>query len=232
MSTTPAELENSIQLALEAATAANDSAEDVARLSSDTLAAAERLDKFAKGMQPLLLGVVAAAVLCVGLAGLVYLRTLSDMRTATATQIEALTVFSKSVGDLQAQLTNLEGLAETVTAIETAQTAGQQRLEEALTQEITRLSDALTDESEGDPAAPQMLRSLSEALQTSHRETREAFAQGLSDLQLALTRMLADRPEVAKPATQSTTNPAKSAARTPTRKKPQARAEPNPFGFP
>lgn len=232
MSTTPAELENSIQLALEAATAANDSAEDVARLSSDTLAAAERLDKFAKGMKPLLMGVVAAAVLCVGLAGLVYLRTLSDMRTATATQIEALTVFSKSVGDLQAQLTALEGLAETMTAIETAQTAGQQRLEEALTQEVTRLSDALADKGEDDPAAPQMLRSLSETLQTSHRETREAFAQGLSDLQLALTRMLADRPEMAKPATQRTTVPAKSAARTPSRKKPQARVEPNPFGFP
>ena len=35
MSATPTDLENSIQLALEAAAAANDSAEDMARLSAD-----------------------------------------------------------------------------------------------------------------------------------------------------------------------------------------------------
>jgi hypothetical protein len=232
MSTTPAELEHSIQLALEAATAANDSAEDVARLSSDTLAAAARLDKFAKGMKPLMLGVVAAAVLCVALAGLVYLRTLSDMRTATATQIEALTVFSKSVGELQAHMTALEGLSDSVTAIEAAQTAGIDRLEAVLTQEAARLGEAMASDGAEDPAAPQMLRSLSETLQASHVETREAFAQGLSDLQLAMTRMLAERPEVTRSAAQSSVAPARSVAKTPSRKKPQARVEPNPFGFP
>jgi hypothetical protein len=100
MSATPTDLENSIQLALEAAAAANDSAEDVARLSADTQAAAARLDDFARVMKPVMMGVVAGAVLAIGLGGLVYLRTLSDMRAATATQTEALTVFSKSVADL------------------------------------------------------------------------------------------------------------------------------------
>ncbi|WP_417727009.1 hypothetical protein [Roseovarius sp.] len=232
MSTTPAELENSIQLALEAATAANDSAEDVARLSSDTLAAAARLDAFAKGMKPLLLGVVAAAALCIALAGLVYLRTLSDMRTATATQIEALTVFSKSVGDLQAQLTALDGLAEAVTAIEAAQGAGIERLETIMTQETARLVDAMSGQNDKDPVAPQMLRSLSESMQASHIETRETFAKGLSDLQLAMSRMLVERHDTAQSTPQVSSAPAKSTAKTPSRKKPQARAETNPFGFP
>ena len=231
MTTSPTELENSIQLALEAATAANDSAEDVARVSSETLAAAARLDKFAKGMKPLLFGVVAAAVLCVALAGLVYLRTLSDMRTATATQIEALTLFSKSVGDLQAQLGALGDMSERVAAIEAAQTAGIERLEAAMMAETARIAEAMAG-SEA-PAAPQMLRGLVDRFEASHVETRDAFAKGLSDLQLAMTKMLAERPEpVATAAPKIATAPAKPAAKAPARTKPQARAEPNPFGFP
>ena len=230
MSTPPTELENSIQLALEAATAANDSAEDVARVSTETLAAAARLDKFAKGMKPLLFGVVAAAVLCVALAGLVYLRTLSDMRTATATQIEALTVFSKSVGDLQAQLETLGDMSAQVAAIEAAQTAGLERLEAAMSAETARLAEAISGTE--DPAAPQMLRGLVDRIEASHGETRDAFAKGLSDLQLAMTRMLAERAHVTQPVTQSAAAPAKPVAKPPARKKPQARAEPNPFGFP
>ncbi|MGR3697973.1 MAG: hypothetical protein ACU0CB_06850 [Roseovarius sp.] len=231
MTTPPTELENSIQLALEAATAANDSAEDVARVSTETLAAAARLDKFAKGMKPLLFGVVASAVLCVALAGLVYLRTLSDMRTATATQIEALTVFSKSVGDLQAQLEALGDMSEKVAAIEAAQTAGIERLEETMMAETARLAEAMS--ATEDPAAPQMLRGLVDRVEASHVETRDAFAKGLSDLQLAMTKMLAERAEVlAKAAPQTAAAAPKPVAKAPSRKKPQARVEPNPFGFP
>ncbi|MGK8234937.1 hypothetical protein ACLGGT_12295 [Roseovarius sp. MS2] len=230
MSTPPTELENSIQLALEAATAANDSAEDVARVSTETLAAAARLDKFAKGMKPLLFGVVAAAVLCVALAGLVYLRTLSDMRTATATQIEALTVFSKSVGDLQAQLETLGDMSAQVAAIEAAQTAGLERLEAAMTAETARLAEAISGTE--DPAAPQMLRGLVDRIEASHGETRDAFAKGLSDLQLAITRMLAERAHVTQPVTQSAAAPAKPVAKPPPAKNHRPGPSRIPLAFP
>jgi len=232
MNATPTDLENSIQLALEAAAAANDSAEDVARLSADTQAAADRLDGFAKVMKPVMMGVVAGAVLAIGLGGLVYLRTLSDMRTATATQTEALTVFSKSVADLQAQLDALDGVNETLAALGPAQAAGFDDLRATLEAQFTEmqigLSDAASDEA--NPATtPQMLLSLSQSMQESHAETRADFAAGLSDLQLALTRMLADRPVVQK--TQSAAAaPSKPA---PVRRaRPAPRPEPNPFSFP
>lgn len=232
MSATPTDLENSIQLALEAAAAANDSAEDVARLSADTQAAADRLDGFAKVMKPVMMGVVAGAVLAIGLGGLVYLRTLSDMRTATATQTEALTLFSKSVADLQAQLDAFNAAIETLAALGPAQAAGFDDLRATLEAQFTEmqigLSDAASDEA--NPATtPQMLRSLSQSMQESHVETRADFAAGLSDLQLALTRMLADRPVVQK--TQSTAAaPSKPA---PVRRaRPAPRPEPNPFSFP
>jgi hypothetical protein len=232
MSATPTDLENSIQLALEAAAAANDSAEDVARLSADTQAAAARLDDFARVMKPVMMGVVAGAVLAIGLGGLVYLRTLSDMRAATATQTEALTVFSKSVADLQAQLDTLDGVTETLAAIEPAQAAGFEAVQAVLEAKFTELQTGLTEaapDEAGPATTPQMLRSLSERMQASHAETRADFAAGLSDLQLALTRMLADRPVVQK------TQSAEAAPGKPApvrRARPAPRPEPNPFSFP
>lgn len=232
MSATPTDLENSIQLALEAAAAANDSAEDVARLSSETQAAAARLDGFAKVMKPVMMGVVAGAVLAIGLGGLVYLRTLSDMRAATATQTEALTVFSKSVADLQAQLDALDGVNETLAALGPAQAAGFDDLRATLEKQFTEMQTGLTETEtdETNPATtPQMLRSLSERMQESHAATRDDFAAGLSDLQLALTRMLADRPVV------QNTEAAAATPRTPApvrRARPAPRPEPNPFSFP
>jgi hypothetical protein len=153
------------------------------------------------------------------------------MRTATATQIEALSVFSKSVGDLQAQLETMGDMSEKVAAIEAAQTAGIERLEAAMMAETARLAEAMSGTE--DPAAPQMLRGLVDRVESSHVETRDAFAKGLSDLQLALTKMLAERTEVtAKAAPKSVAAAPKPVVQAPPRKKPQARAEPNPFGFP
>ncbi len=228
--TTPNDLENSIQLALEAAAAANDSAEDVARLSADTQAAAARLDAFAKVMKPAMIGVVAGAVLAIGLGGLIYLRTLSDMRTATATQMEALAVFSTSVADLQAQLEALGGMTEPLKALAPAQEAGFGAVQATLDSEFAYLREALERGAEAD-STPQMLRSLSEAVEASHRQTRDDMAAGLSDLQLALTRMLADRPVTARADTAVPVPPRPEPVRR-SAPKPRPRPEPNPFSYP
>lgn len=239
MSSSQKDLENSIQLALEAATAANDAADDVVHLSSETQAAADRLDGFAKVMKPAMIGVLAGAILAIGLGGLVYVRTLSDMRAATATQIEALTLFSGSVADLQAQLEALEGVNETLAALAPAQQTAFQELQAKLDGQFAELRNNDADEDAdgsqglGNPAsAAQMLRSLSENVQTSHTETRNAFTAGLSDLQLALTRMLADSP-LPEPAAKKPVAQKKARVSAPSRSTGRrAPAEPNPFSYP
>lgn len=237
MTTTPADLENSLQLAIEAAAAANDAANDVATLSSDTQAAADRLDKFTQVMKPLMLGTVAGSLLAIALGGLVYFRTLSEMRVATATQMEALALFSTSVGDLKEQVSSLETLGDTLTTLQTEQDEAFTRLEATVQTALeTPAPEAKADTS--DPLDPQMLRSLSDTVEQNHQQTREAFIQGLSDLQLALSRMLVDHTTAApasRPGTAS--KPAVSAkprqAPRPTAKRtPKARSVSNPYKYP
>lgn len=237
MSTTPpTEIESSIQLAIEAAAAANDAAGDVETLSSETKAAAARLDKFAQVMKPVMMGVVAGAVLAIILGGLVYFRTLSEMRLATATQMEALTLFSTSVNDLKAQVGALETLGDTLATLQTDQDTAFTALETKLLAALEPADTTGDDTADAGAALDsQMLRSLSDTVQQNHQDTRDAVTQGLSDLQLALSRMLAERPVAAAPAPapQATPKPAAAAKSRPTaRPAAAAKPAPNPFSYP
>lgn len=232
--TTPTEIESSIQLALEAAAAANDAASDVETLSSETQAAAARLDKFAQVMKPVMMGVVAGAVLAILLGGLVYFRTLSDMRVATATQMEALALFSTSVDDLKAQIEEMQTLGDTLATLQTEQDTAFTALEATLLAALQ--PDPETENADTEAASPldsQMLRSLSDTVQQNHQDTRDAVTQGLSDLQLALSRMLVERPVAASPAPQATPKPASPAKSRP-QPRPVAKAKPatNPYKYP
>ena len=235
--TTPTEIESSIQLALEAAAAANDAASDIETLSSDTKAAAARLDKFAQVMKPVMMGVVAGAVLAILLGGLVYFRTLSEMRVATATQMEALALFSTSVDDLKTQISDLETLGETLATMQTEQDDAFAALKEtvqAAMQPPEPEADATTGAEDTSPLDRQMLRSLSDTVEQNHQTTRDADTQGLSDLHLARSRMLADRPvttAVARP--HAAPKPVASAKPRPApRPTAKARPVPNPYKYP
>lgn len=212
------DIDQTIQIALEAAAAANDSAEDIARLSSDTQKAAQRLDNFARGFKPVLLGVIGGAVLSVALGGLTYMRTLSEMRLTTATQTEALALFTSTVRDLQEKLGNIEMLIADVAMLKEAQDAM-----------IARLNTAPVEISGDDP-----LGGLASLLAQEHEATRAAMTAAISDLHLALTRLLADAP--ATP--QASAPPAPPVDQGP-RPRPQPRPAPtpqpqpaNPFSFP
>lgn len=231
------DLEQTIHLALEAAAAANDTADEVAKLSGDTQRAADRMDKFAKGMKPALFGVLAGSVASAALGGLVYMRTLSEMRTATATQVEALAVFSQSVDDLRRSLSAFDAATTSLEDLKTAQTDGFARIEAALAP-----PEEADDASETDPVATaemtlQMMNALPELIQQSHQQTQDGFTMAISDLQLAMTRMLANRPvpeAVEKPATTAQApRPPKRPPQKTKQKTPAKRATaPNPFSYP
>lgn len=227
------EIESSIQLALEAAAAANDAAGDIETLSSDTKAAAARLDRFAQVMKPVMMGVVAGAVLAIILGGLVYFRTLSEMRLATATQMEALTLFSTSVDDLKAQIGSLESMGETLATLQDNQDAAFAALD-ATVQAALQSAEAgtQTDPEAGSALDSQMLRSLSDTVQQNHQDTRDAVTQGLSDLQLALSRMLADRPVAAAAPAAAPAPVASVKPRPAPRPAAKARPAPNPYKYP
>jgi hypothetical protein len=211
------DIDQSIQIALEAAAAANDSADDIARLSSDTQKAAQRLDNFARGFKPVLLGVIGGAVMSIALGGLTYLRTLSEMRLTTATQTEALALFTSAVRELQENIGNIETLIADVASLKEAQ--------EAM---IARLNDSPLEI--GGDDLPGGLAAL---LAQEHEATRAAMTAAISDLHLALTRQMADTP--AQPqASPTQAPPADQGPRPrprPTPPPPQPQPA-NPFSFP
>lgn len=101
---------------------------------------------------------------------------------------------------------------------------------------LAAMQDTLTLQAEltGEPGTteglPQLLRGVTDAIESAHTETRNTFTAGLSDLQLSVARMLADElaPQPAKP-TPAAAAPAPRPA--PSRPRP-VKAAPNPLKFP
>ena len=97
---TPQSLEDSIRLAIEAAEAANDVAAEISQMKGEYERAATRLERTRKNLVIIALGGFAAVATAVTFGALVYFQTLGDMQAANDTQLEALTMFSTSVQDL------------------------------------------------------------------------------------------------------------------------------------
>lgn len=180
------ELKSSIRLALEAAEAANDASSEIAAMKGDVEAAADRIDRFARSVKPLLLGVLVGSVTVIGLGSLMYFRTLSEMRTATATQLEALTMFSTSVTELNEQLEFVGQMTDHLANYQTSQDEGMTGLGDRIDGSATVVATQIAQEAEATRTA------LSEAITANGTATQEALVSGMSDLQLALSRMLAD----------------------------------------
>ncbi|MEM6896749.1 MAG: hypothetical protein AAF576_05185 [Pseudomonadota bacterium] len=234
-------IEDSIQLALDAAVAANDSAEDASRLKGETFAAAARLDAFGKSMRPAMWGTLAGALVATALGGVVYFKALSDLQVATAAQLEALTLFSQNVSDLSARMDAYDDLDATLAALADGRDIDQDVIREVFTGEFEAFQDVLAArDAEVSDAVPQMLRSIAENTTQEHESTREFLTTTLSDLQLALTRVMAEQP-AERMADAETGQEPRAVAPAPTvqprrndvvERRPAPRPAPNPFKFP
>ncbi|SPF80096.1 hypothetical protein [Pseudoprimorskyibacter insulae] len=244
MTETSQELQDGIRLALEAAEAANDAAAEVDKMTTATERAAHRIDTFGSKMRPLMIGTLAGSVVVIGLASLVYFRTLSEMRTATATQLEALTMFASRVEGLDQSLTNAEALLAEIKAVK----AGQDEHFAALQTRLDGMGLNLVEEANSYSEAADTLKSqieatVMQAVDEGSQKTQDAFTAGLSDLQLAMTRLLADAVTAAPAAAPAPSSKPAAKTATPVKpktvavpKKPTAKARPaprpNPFSYP
>lgn len=244
--TEPEDLSQTIRLALAAAEAANDAAGEATRAGTEMDAAAARIDRAGARMRPLALGLLAGTVAALGLGGLVTWRTLSDMNLATAAQIEALALFSTRVAELTEQVEATRALGDRLTALETALAEGQAGAETAAVARDEALTALILAESEaGRAATAQYTAGLADGLTATQTALEGAVLGANSDLQLALTRLLADG-AAAAPGTSGGTAPrlaeapATAPATSPTpRPRPRTTAPqvtrapaPNPFSYP
>lgn len=108
MSDEKPELENAIRLAIEAADAANSSAADIAEMKRQYKDASGKIDASRKSFLIFSFSLLGGVAVALGAVGFVAFKTISDLKTAYATQIEALTVFSESVAELRTTLSEVE----------------------------------------------------------------------------------------------------------------------------
>ncbi|NVO26323.1 hypothetical protein HJ526_02730 [Donghicola sp. C2-DW-16] len=236
------ELQDTIRLALEAAEAANDAAAEVSRLQSETAAAAARLDRFGARLRPMMIGLLAGAGVSIALGGLVYFKTLAEMRRTSATQIEALAIFQESVTQLNGQLEAVAGLSERLAKLEGINNDNREAILTELTSMHDQMASQLGDYSDtAGSLQSQIATTLTERVDAGTQKTVEAMQAGISDLQLALSKMIAaaatSTPPAAAAAKPSAPAPTKrttssSSSSKKTTKKPAPKAEPNPFSFP
>lgn len=229
-----------IRRALEAAEVANDAAQELADLSAAHRAFAEAVIKGQRRNTMIASGALAGSVLAVALGGLVYFRSVADLRMAAAVQSEAAAL-------LVAEVKQIDGIGDTVEAQQTAMRDELLALLEKVKDEIRIAGAGALKMPDPAPMEAQVAEAIRAGVKTDldmlHAEVMEALAEikvdGIGAEVEALRALIAEirqRGAVA-PEARPSAAPA-PAARTGSAgsPRPAGRAasapEPNPFVYP
>lgn len=218
-----------LRRALEAAELANDAAEDVSRLGAAHKAFSERMIAAQKRTTALAGGALMGAVVALGLASLVYFRSVADLHEAAELQAEAAKLIVEEVLKMKEN-----GEEETTRA---------KAFEEKLDDVAKRILDGMAEERQ---AAPE--DGLAETLTAEMKKVEESILAALAEVDLgaadptAVTEALARieagllrataAPAAPKTPPASKPAPAQTAAKPASKPRAAAAPEPNPFAFP
>ena len=232
-----------IRRALEAAEVANDAAQELADLSAAHRAFAEAVIKGQRRNTMIASGALAGSVLAVALGGLVYFRSVADLRMAAAVQAEAAALLVEEVKQI-------DGIGDTVEAQQATMRADLLALLEQVKDEIRIAgADALKLPETGQMDA-QMAEAIRAGVKTDldalHGEVMEALAEikvdgigaNMGELRALIAEIKARgaaAPAEARPSAAPAPAPAAQTG-TPRTTRPATRAatapEPNPFVYP
>lgn len=232
-------LADSVRRALEAASVANDAAEEVATLSEQSRKAVQDALTSQKRLSAIALGAFIGSVISLGLGGLLYLRSVADLREAAELQalanraaIEQIQVLASTVQSAQGTLTDLGALNDQIAA------------------RIDGLGDRFSGDLRGFTAEaaavqPQFASAIQKHIDDGLMQTRGEILTALAELELSgsqagatdpdLLRLLADVRDRLKSPPAAKAPPKPSAA-----PKPKAKPKPpegqgpsnSPFSFP
>lgn len=176
-------VESTIQIALEAAEAANAATAEVEALKTANEKAVEKTDAFRKKLTTVVLGALAGSGVAMGLGALVYFKTISEMRRSNATQIEALTLFAESVTELRTALSDLDTLSSQMTTASATMTT----TAEGMSTEVDGIREQLLEDLAGFQAESAALQPQIATAITDHIDA--GLAEQDSRLIEALTGM-------------------------------------------
>ncbi|MCG7572152.1 hypothetical protein MHM39_01085 [Phaeobacter sp. CNT1-3] len=227
MSTETPDVQEAIKIALASADTAGDAAVMAEKQAKSMSNKAEWVDR---KLVPFGIGTLVAVVVCTGLSGLVYYRTLADLRTARDTHVEALHLFTQKVNDLTQTVADTEAMIEAqgVTRTELAASLDGITKRIAMMENQVKASSDATMAALGDGADGFAAR-LSETMDPRVDSIRDEVMAGMSDLHLALSQKLsALSKQVKDTATMASTNAAKSQAEAKARMQAAAKPKPKP----
>lgn len=226
-----------LRRALEAAELANDAAEDVSRLGAAHQAFADRMIAAQKRTTNIAGGALAGAAVALGLASLVYFRSVADLRETSAVQAEVSALIVEQVLAMKASNEMAAGRA---TALEdkldgvAKQMADGMAMAQAMAQAAPapELETGLADTLAGQLKASEdsILAALAEVDLRMPNGT--AVTDALARIEAGLLRATA---APAVPQAEAKASPAAKPAQKPaTKAKPRVEAapEPNPFAYP
>ena len=246
MSEEKPELENAIRIAIEAADAANSAAADIAEMKRQYKDASEKLVEARKSFGLFSVGIFMGVATALGVAGFMFFKTTGELKTTHATQIEALTVFSESVLELRQTLVQVEDVRDEI--LITLEQHNQSKTDfgsaaSELVQNVEALNATVSEKidmmiAENSALQPQMAATLTGQFEDELTMLKEDMQGNISDLQLALSKMIASGFSSLPKQGAVAPSPAKSAPNKPAvRKTPKPRKSapkpaPNPFKFP
>lgn len=235
------ETAESIRRALDAAEAANEAAQDIANLSAAHRTFAEAVMKGQRRNTLFATGAAAGAMVAIAMGGLVYFRSVADLRVAAAVQSEAAAL-------LVEELMRMDGIGDAIEAQQETMRLETLDLLEKVKDEIRRAALEGDAPPEEDPAeglmSAQVATEIREGVKADVEAVRDEILQAIVESGMAgggtdtgeVAALLADVKALlekgagaGRPAEAPAPAPARSSKPKP---KPAVTPEPDPFTYP
>ena len=235
------ETAESIRRALDAAEAANEAAQDIANLSAAHRAFAEAVMKGQRRNTLFATGAAAGAMVAIAMGGLVYFRSVADLRVAAAVQSEAAAL-------LVEELTRMDGIGDAIEAQQETMRIETLDLLEKVKDEIRRAALEGDAPPEEDPAeglmSAQVATEIREGVKADVEAVRDEILQAIVESGMAgggtdtgevaallaeVKALLEKGAGAGRPAEAPAPAPARSSKPKP---KPAVTPEPDPFTYP
>ncbi|MFC7703725.1 hypothetical protein ACFQXB_05920 [Plastorhodobacter daqingensis] len=194
MSSKTQAIETSIQLALDAADAATDVTHEFNRIKNDFSRLGARMEQVQRMASFVLAGALVGLVLAMGMGGLIYFRSLTELRTMTATSVENLVLLTDTMDRLEQVLEpgeSLTALVEDLAARNEGLAEMLARIEAQVAEATTELAANAAQDSPAAALDPQMVSALYRHIDDGLARQLGEIGTLIADLQLATSKMLA-----------------------------------------
>ncbi len=169
MSMRPKDIQDSINIALDAADAATDVTAEYSKIKRESKVLEANVKQIHKSTTIIFYSAMITTLVATVFAGLIYFRTMSDLNSITTTSREALVVFAENVNEVNSTLTSLKAAMETQQALVSQN--------QVLISELQGLNDSISMTRD---AIVTKMQETSDKVNASNKTLTEAVSKGLA----------------------------------------------------